>query len=280
MSGMHGLGIVLDMDSRWWCAGEKDGSEDRLESLIQIIKFYISFMGNCGGDIAVSIIACFSDRSEVAVKGDWKFCVENFNDEMHALILRRTNRESGHQLESPIAQGISKSILYMKKRECIDSRVIVFDCSRESVDFSNQSVALSNCGWAASSCAVAKCRVHVVSLVSTTPSSNLLSVCSKTGGIHIPMCSGGKLLQSLLFHLTASESLVGLKVRPQSQRSHMGTVCVCHNRSIDKGYVCSICLSIYCNETSGICSVCGSRIRREAKDDLPVNLQIFSKLFS
>ena len=59
----------------------------------------------------------------------------------------------------------------------------------------------------------------------------------------------------------------------------MVAVCACHNNAIDKGYVCSICLSIYCSDSAGICAVCGSRIRREARDELPLHAQVFSKLF-
>jgi hypothetical protein len=277
---------VVDMDTRWWCEGTENGlvCTDRFRTIVSALKFYMSFLGNSlsvGEALLASVIACFSDRAEVVSVGEWAACKAGFENGLTGAIQKRLG--VAPVLETPIAQGISKSLLFLKKKECTESKVIVFECSRESIDFSSQSVPLSNCGWAASM--AEKCRLHVVSLASATPSSNLLSICAKTGGIHIPysMCGvPGKLVQSLMFHLTGSDDVVSksLKVRPQSQRAHMGTVCVCHNRSIDKGYVCSICLSIYCNETSGICSVCGSRIRREAKDDLPINQQIFSRLFS
>jgi len=270
------LAIVLDMDSRWWC-GQTTPS-----LLIEALKFYISFLGNSVGKVGMSVYACFSDRTETVVSGDWAVCVNKLEDELESLIVRR--KEQGHgepNFETPIAQGISKSILFLRKNSTVgvSPRIIVFECSRETVDFSSQSVALSNCGWSSGSS-----KVHVVSLGSDTPSSNLLSVCTKTGGVHIPysMTTGGKLIQSLLFHLAAPDDGVVklLKVRPQSSRTHMGTTCVCHNKPMDKGYVCSICLAIYCTETGAICSVCGSRFRREAKDELPVRLQVFSKLFS
>ena len=271
------LAIVLDMDSRWW-------SLDRSPSnLIESVKFYISFLGNSVGKLGMSVYACFSDRTETVVSGDWAACVNKLEDELESLIVRRKELGADERIdfETPVAQGISKSILFLRRNVStgISPRVVVFECSRDTVDFSSQSVALSNCGWSSGAC-----NVHVVSLASDTPSSNLLSVCSKTSGVHIPfaMTTGGKLIQSLLFHLaTPDESAVKLlKVRPQSTRTHMGTTCVCHNKPMDKGYVCSICLAIFCAETGAICSVCGSRFRREAKDELPVRLQVFSKLFS
>ena len=272
------VAVVLDMDPRWWCHNDA-------VNLMESIKFYISFMGNSvGPQLKVGIYACFSDKTETVVCGDWMSCLAKLDDELEALIMRRRSGSLESVVyESPIAQGISKSILYIGKvgdSLAISSRIIVFECSRESVDFASQSVALSNCGWAA-----ANVRIHVVSLASETPSSNLLSVSTKTGGVHIPYSmtvGGGKLIQSMLFHLaTPDDSAVKvLKIRPQSVRTHMGTTCVCHNKPMDKGYVCSICLAIYCAETGAICSVCGSRFRREAKDELPIRLQVFSKLFS
>ena len=267
------LAVVLDMDSRWRC-------ETKSNRLIESLKFYISFLGNSVGKLGMSVYACFSDKTETVVSGDWTVCLNQIEDELESLIVRRTEQDKSN-FETPIAQGISKGILFLRKSPTVgvSPRIIVFECSREAVDFSSQSVALSNCGWSAG-----ECKVHVVSLASDTPSSNLVSVCTKTGGVHIPysLTVGGKLIQSLLFHLaTPDEGVVKLlKVRPQSSRTHMGTTCVCHNKPMDKGYVCSICLAIYCAETGGICSVCGSRFRREAKDELPVRLQVFSKLFS
>ena len=269
------LAVVLDMDSRWWC-------ESPSAHVMESLKFYISVLGNSVGTLGMSVYACFSDKTETVVSGDWSVCLNKIEDELESLIVRRKELSvETASFETPIAQGISKSILFLRKSSNVgvSPRVVVFECSRETVDFSSQSVALSNCGWSAGSS-----KVHVVSLASETPSSNLLSVCVKTGGVHIPhpLTIGGKLIQSMLFHLAAPDDGVVklLKVRPQSSRTHMGTTCVCHNKPMDKGYVCSICLAIYCAETGAICSVCGSRFRREAKDELPVRLQVFSKLFS
>jgi hypothetical protein len=268
------LAVVLDMDTRWWCSHSSG-------YIIESLKYYISFMGNSTGKLEMSVYACFADGTETVVSGDWSACVLKLEDELESLIARRKGALSDKVFETPIAQGISKGVLFTRRHSGnISSRIIVFECSRETVDFSSQSVALSNCGWS-----TGNCRVHVVSLGSDSPSSNLLLVCSKTGGVHIPRSMtglGGKLVQSMLFHLCAADDSVTrvMKTRPQSNRTHMGTTCVCHNKPMDKGYVCSICLAIYCSETGAICGVCGSRFRREAKEEAPLRLQMFSKLFS
>ena len=273
------LVVVIDMDQRYW------GRSGRLQSTIEAISFYVASLCQSlpfPSTIKLAVIAAFSDKSETILSGDWKR-IADLSQALDAAM--QSHAPPGTIYESPMGQAVSRALTFAnKRRSATPARIVVFDCSVQPTDFSSQSVALSNCGWAAIGASESLlARVHVVSLASATPSASLLALCGKTGGTHIPSQftqSSGELLQALLFHLTASESILKqLKCRPQLSTLHMGTVCVCHNKSIDRGYVCSICLSIYCSETAGICAVCGSRIRREAKDEQPISAQVFGKLF-
>lgn len=38
------------------------------------------------------------------------------------------------------------------------------------------------------------------------------------------------------------------------------TSCFCHNRLVDQGFVCSVCLSVFC-KTALECPTCGNRVR-------------------
>ena len=288
MCRLNMLVIVLDMNIYWW------NGNDRFDMIVESVGFYVGIMGQSlafPAQLKVAVIAAFSEKSETILVGDeWKFIGGLREGLKRAILVRQRDSRNDVMYESPIGQGLTRALCLVNKERKRGGgkigKIVMFDCTMEMTDLTSQSVALSNCGWAANGTdddLVA--RVHVVSLASSTPSSSLIAVCAKTGGVHIPYVkcqSFGELIQAMLFHLTLEdEGLIKiLKTRPQSQRLHMGTVCACHNKSIDKGYVCSICLSIYCTETAGICSVCGSRVRREAKDELPISLQIFSKLFS
>ena len=262
---------MVDMDPRFW-------TEDRLEWVTSAVTFYVAAIGTSltfPGNMEVAVIAAFPEKAKTVIVGDWRG-ISTLGDKLTALV-RDRDSGSGELFETPIAQGISRALCFVNKSS-MKGRVIVFECSTGVTDFSSQSVALSNCGWAAG-----KARISVVSLASAQPAAALLSLCDRTGGVHIPAAfcgSKGELVQALLFHLSASEiATKSLKSRPQAATQHMGAVCACHNKAIDKGYVCSICLSIYCSDSAGICAVCGSRIRREARDELPLHAQVFSKLF-
>jgi transcription initiation factor TFIIH subunit 3 len=222
----------------------------------------------------ISIVCAFPAKSETVLCGDWP-CIAQLRK---ALV----DRSFAGDFETPVGQALSRALCFVNKDRAVGC-VIIFDCSSHATDFASQSVAISNCGWAAVGQDHPLARINVVSLASDTPSAALLAVSAKTGGIHIPRLyteTQGSLLQAMLFHLTNSEEMNRiLKTRPQPTTTHMGTVCACHNKSIDRGYVCSICLSIYCSDAAGICSACGSRIRREAKDEQPISAQVFEKLF-
>lgn len=268
------------MDPRWW----KAEGEFPKSHVLDTLSFYVSAVGESlpyPGKMDVCLIAAFSQQARTLYTGDW-------NDFQRGIIQLKEQMGVSETVtevfESPIAQGISKALAYVNKHKKtnVSGRILVLECSKETTDFATQSVPLSNCGCSANGVNDSSplASISVVSLASNTPSSALMGLCVKTGGVHIPLdkCRDcGSLLQALIFHLTPP--IRTLKTRPQSQRTHMNTTCVCHNKSVDKGYVCSVCLAIYCIETAGICSVCGSRVRREAKDELPIHAQIFSKLY-
>ena len=272
------LVIVLDMDPRWWTTIE------RLDTVIGSISFFIGAVGmslQYPAQMDVAVIAAFPDRAEYIVQGDWR-TIGDLAGSIKAALAKQNIGDEVY--ESPIAQGISRGLCYIKKRKT-KGHIVVFDCSDESTALSSQSVGLSNCGWAAVGTTDDNesqlARISVVSLASASPSSGLISLVSRTNGIHIPKKfteSKGALMQALLFHL-CPQSTQHLKVRPPDALQEMNAVCACHNKALDKGYVCSICLSIYCTDSAGICAVCGSRMRREAKDSLPIHSQAFSELF-
>ncbi|KAA0197193.1 General transcription factor IIH subunit 3 [Fasciolopsis buskii] len=84
-----------------------------------------------------------------------------------------------------------------------------------------------------------------------------------TGGIyvHIPRVTG--LLQYLISVFLPSQSLRPRLLLPDSRSSGFSggvdfrAACFCHRRLIDIGYVCSVCLSVFC-EFTPLCATCGT----------------------
>ncbi|TGZ70736.1 hypothetical protein CRM22_003022 [Opisthorchis felineus] len=94
-------------------------------------------------------------------------------------------------------------------------------------------------------------------------SSLLQQAAELTGGIylHIPNTRG--LLQYLLSVFLPAPTLRPKLLLPDLRSSGFNTgvdfraACFCHRRLIDIGYVCSVCLSVFC-EFSPLCATCGS----------------------
>jgi hypothetical protein len=273
------LVIVLDMDPRWF------NTVDRVRSVVDIVSFYVSAVGNSippPGSLSLSVITAFPSRARTLFTGDWTR-IKELSDTLSEAI----KAEPAVHFETPISQALSHALSYVKKHSAgIPGRVVLFDCSMDPTDLATQSIPLSNVGWAAAGTdtGVPLARLNVVSLASETPSSALISLVPKTGGVQIThnyTTSHGELLEAIMFHLTVPEELRGIvKTRPGSDKTHMGAVCVCHNQPITRGYVCSTCLSVYCTDKCAICPVCGARIRREAKEEQSMSNQLFSKLFT
>lgn len=81
-------------------------------------------------------------------------------------------------------------------------------------------------------------------------SAILEQACSFTGGTYVSQSHSG-VLQTLLL------SFLQPKKYKQSNIFNMRPKCTCCNREVDKAYVCSTCLAIYC-EVSSECARCQS----------------------
>lgn len=79
--------------------------------------------------------------------------------------------------------------------------------------------------------------------------------CDITGGnyLKVPQLSG--LLQYLLWVFLPDQNVKSKLVLPPPVKVDYRAACFCHQELIDIGYVCSICLSIFC-KFSPICTTC------------------------
>nr|CAH8838362.1 unnamed protein product [Trichobilharzia regenti] len=101
----------------------------------------------------------------------------------------------------------------------------------------------------------------------TTPSlrhsSLLQQAADLTGGIYLQVPRVSGLLQYLLSVFLPSSKMRASLLLPDSRSSGSSfgvdfrAACFCHKRLIDIGYVCSVCLSVFC-EFSPICSTCNT----------------------
>ncbi|XP_064612823.1 general transcription factor IIH subunit 3-like isoform X2 [Liolophura sinensis] len=88
----------------------------------------------------------------------------------------------------------------------------------------------------------------------------LQQACDITGGIYLKIPQMTGLLQYLLWVFLPDKSTRDKLTLPPKAQVDYRAACFCHRTLIDVGYVCSVCLSIFCH-FSPICSTCQTTFR-------------------
>ncbi|BES96293.1 Transcription factor [Nesidiocoris tenuis] len=79
--------------------------------------------------------------------------------------------------------------------------------------------------------------------------------CDITGGVYLKIPQQNGLLQYLLWVFLADPPVRTKLVLPPPVKVDYRAACFCHRQLIDIGYVCSVCLSVFC-KFSPICTTC------------------------
>ncbi|NWU75336.1 TF2H3 factor, partial [Onychorhynchus coronatus] len=103
--------------------------------------------------------------------------------------------------------------------------------------------------------AAQKQSILVDACVLDSDSGLLQQACDITGGIYLKVPHMPSLLQYLLWVFLPDQEQRSQLVLPPPVHVDYRAACFCHRNLIEIGYVCSVCLSIFCN-FSPICSTC------------------------
>eukprot|EP00158_Paraphelidium_tribonemae_P007115 Partr_v1_DN28118_c1_g1_i3_m55331 putative Transcription factor len=99
--------------------------------------------------------------------------------------------------------------------------------------------------------------ISVFRLGPEPPSIFLRQAAHLTNGAYIEIHEPGDLLQNLLTLLPVDAELDSIMAETNVTDVNFQAACFCHRRIVDTGFVCSVCLSIYCNRADQ-CSTCGT----------------------
>jgi transcription initiation factor TFIIH subunit 3 len=142
------------------------------------------------------------------------------------------------------------------------SRILILSASPDN---SAQYIPTMNAIFAAQRLSIP---IDVLTLASS--STFLQQAADATGGIHLarttPASHAGLLQTLMLAFLPDPTARQNLIVPAQASGANGGGVdfraaCFCHRRIVDVGFVCSICLSIFCEPVpDGTCLTCGSHL--------------------
>lgn len=183
-------------------------------------------------------------------------------DDAIASQLRRFEKQAEYKAglqdkSATLASCLSKALCYVNRINKDDAlptlraRILVLSVSGEA---SHQYIPIMNCIFAAqkASIPIDVCKIYGDDAVFLQQAAHL----TKASYYRLEHRSG--LLQYLMMAF-----LPGLAVRkhlhlPTQEQIDLRAACFCHKKIVDIGYVCSVCLSIFCNPLP-VCTTCRTK---------------------
>ncbi|KAM9858091.1 general transcription factor IIH subunit 3 [Aulostomus maculatus] len=160
----------------------------------------------------------------------------------------------GNSTDTLLAGSLAKALCYIhrvsKELEVgqeMKSRILVIkaanDCALQYMNFMNVIFAAQ------------KQNILIDACVLESDSGLLQQACDITGGLYLKIPKKGALAQYLLWVFLPDAEQRSQLVLPPPAHVDYRAACFCHRTLIEIGYVCSVCLSIFCN-FSPICTTC------------------------
>ncbi|KAK7611828.1 RNA polymerase II transcription factor B subunit 4 [Phyllosticta paracitricarpa] len=139
------------------------------------------------------------------------------------------------------------------QRTTLTSRILVISVSG---DLASQYIAVMNSIFAAQ-----RQRIPIDILKLAGDTILLQQACDATGGIYMKPSAPQGLLQYLMMAFLPDKTARRHLVLPSAGEVDFRAACFCHRRVVDVGYVCSVCLSIFCEPLPDqTCLTCGSKL--------------------
>ncbi|KAL0085917.1 TFIIH subunit Tfb4/p34 [Phycomyces blakesleeanus] len=133
----------------------------------------------------------------------------------------------------------------------IKPRILILSVSPDSA---SQYIPLMNCIFSAqkASIPVDVCKIYGEETAFLQQASNI------TGGVYVKVDNSQALLQYLMFAFLPERYARNYLNLPNQDQVDFRAACFCHKKIVDIGYVCSVCLSIFCS-WSPVCSTCKTK---------------------
>ncbi|GAA5990475.1 hypothetical protein JCM10908_007388 [Rhodotorula pacifica] len=164
-----------------------------------------------------------------------------------SMALCHVNRlsSSSSDLYAPSSTSASSAIKKAKPR------IVILSVTQ---DASTQYVPIMNCIFTAqkNNIPIDVCKLHGADAVF------LQQACHLTGGAYFRLKRRAGLLQYLMMAFLPGPTARRNLNQPKQEQVDLRAACFCHRRIVDIGYVCSVCLSIFCSPLP-VCSTCRTK---------------------
>ncbi|XP_031557342.1 general transcription factor IIH subunit 3-like [Actinia tenebrosa] len=143
----------------------------------------------------------------------------------------------------PSALCMALCYIHRKEKECpvglkLKPRIMVV---KASPDNASQYLTIMNCIFGAQ-----KSNVIIDACALYQNSGFLQQAADITGGVYLKIENTLSILEHLLWLYLPGQGTRDMLILPSSQHIDYRAACFCHRKLVDIGYVCSVCLSIYC----------------------------------
>lgn len=270
------LVVICDVNIQWWANhnvtyNDSNSFQHCMDSILAFCNSYL-MLSHCN---KLAFIACHADEcrfiyscdesSAVSlenVQNDGKFdFFTEFNEVVQEKVKELMNKENYNlQPTAPslLAGGLTKALCYIHNfnKNVIGpktvSRILVV---KGSPDASMHYMSIMNCIFASQKQGVV---IDCCALISN--SGFMQQACDITGGTYFTAEDLAGLLEYLLWMFLPEPDLRSKLNLPASVQIDYRAACFCHKRLLDIGFVCSICLSIYCQFVPK-CATCQTKFR-------------------
>lgn len=164
---------------------------------------------------------------------------------------------------SLVAQAMSRALCHINRIANTNTAAITKFWSRILVlsaadDSPREYISMMNSIFAAQKMGV----LIDICKISGSDSVFLQQAADITGGNYVKVdsssTSGDSLLQTLMFTCLPDHYTRSILTAPTNEHIDFRATCFCHKRVVDIGYVCSVCLSIFC-DIAPVCSTCQTK---------------------
>lgn len=250
------------------CASLLQGEEGILSKFLDAATVFCNshlMLNPCN---KLAVIACHSHKSmflypksqasaqeSYAVDGQYELFTDvttAIKDGVKELVL--SDDSESHGSETLLTGGLCLAVCYINRIEKettgqkkIASRILVLSASGESA---SQYLNFMNVFFTCQ-----KKNIIIDACVLERDSGLLQQGCDITGGKYMKVPNHTGLLQYLLWLFLPDKTSRDYMVFPPPVHVDYRAACFCHRNLIEIGYVCSVCLSIFC-AFSPICSTC------------------------
>ncbi|XP_035420820.1 general transcription factor IIH subunit 3 isoform X4 [Cygnus atratus] len=244
------LVIVIDTNPIWWgkrAQGEAEFTLSKCIDAVMVLGNSHLFMNRTN---KLAVIASHTQESRFLYPGKrWAFADLLGDGGSSAESNCSGSKDGKYELLTAINDAIAEEIkdLMTKTNQEMKSRILVIKAAEDSA---LQYMNFMNVIFAAQ-----KQSILIDACVLDSDSGLLQQACDITGGIYLKVPHMPSLLQYLLWVFLPDQEQRSQLVLPPPIHVDYRAACFCHRNLIEIGYVCSVCLSIFCN-FSPICSTC------------------------